>query len=181
MPTCLHRDRYTNIFPLGPGTDWKINRQVVRGDDSMNTTTTNIQKDAFRHVEAELYAYPYRKREIERLREEILAPYDERPEDTPIVKGKNSVRTPGDPTGQTGIKLASHAKLMHLERVTDAIEEVYNKLPEPKKEFVRVKYWTQPQRLTAIGICEHLGISDRTYSRWRRQFVYDVAEILGWK
>ena len=142
---------------------------------------TKIQRDVFRHVEAELYAYPFRKREIARLREEILAPYDDKPDDPTVVKGKNSVRQPGDPTAKTAIQLAGHAKLLHIERVTDAIEEVYNRLPEPKKEFVRVKYWTQPQRLTAIGICEHLGISDRTYSRWRRQIVHDVSEILGWK
>jgi RinA family phage transcriptional activator len=145
------------------------------------TNTATILKDVYRHVEAELYAYPYRKREIRQLREELLNPFDERPEDTMIVKGKNSVRSPGDPTGRTAIMLASHAKLLHLERVCAAIERVYGRLPEPKQEFVKVKYWTSPQRLTTVGICEKLGISDRTYSRWRRQLVSEIAEILGWK
>lgn len=146
----------------------------------MINSQISIRRDVFRHVEAELYAYPYRKREIERLREEILNPYDDDPEDKTIVKGKNSVRMPGDPTGRKAIGLASHAKLLHMERVADAIEEVYERLPEVKKEFIRVKYWTIPQRLTTIGICEKLGISDRTFSRWRGQFVSAIAEILGW-
>lgn len=138
---------------------------------------TTIQKDVFRHVEAELYAYPYRKREIQRLREEIQSPH--RPEEKNVGGGKGNL--PGDPTGRTALTLASHSKLMHLERVSDAIEEVYNRFPEVKREFVREKYWTHPQRLTTIGICEKLGISDRTFSRWRRQLIHEVAEILGWK
>lgn len=138
-------------------------------------------KDAFRHVEAELYAYPFRKKEIARLRDEILAPYNDEPDDKTVVKGKNSVRMPGDPTGRQAVILASHSKLLHLERVSDAIEEVYNRLPDVKRELIQVKYWTKPQRLTTIGICEKLGISERTYRRWRADILRDVAEILGWK
>lgn len=137
----------------------------------------SIQKDAFRHVEAELYAYPYRKREIQRLREEILNPH--KPEEENAGGGKSNL--PGDPTAKTAMALATHSKLMHLERVSDAIEEVYNRLPEVKQELIRVKYWTKPQRLTNVGICEELGISESTFRRWRRKFVNDVAEILGWK
>lgn len=143
--------------------------------------TKRTQKDAFRHVEAELYAYHFRKNEIQKLRQEILTPYEEKPDDKTIVKGKNSVKQPGDPTGRTAILLVSHNKIMHMERVVSAIEEVYHKLPEPKKEFVRVKYWTKPQRLSTVGICEKLGISDRTFSRWRRQVIHEIAKILGWE
>lgn len=144
------------------------------------TQAKALQRGVFQHVEAELFAYPYRKREIARLREEILTPYDEEINDPGIVKGSNSVRMPGDPTGKKAIELASNAKLHNLERVTDAIDEVYNKIPQVKQELIQAKYWTKPQRLTTIGICEKLGISDRTFSRWRGQFVRDVAEILGW-
>lgn len=147
----------------------------------LTITEVNIKRDVFRHVEAELYAYPFRKKEIARLREEILVPHNKHSEDTAIVKGKNSVKKYGDPTAKTAVALASHAKLMHLERVVDAIDEVYNRLPEPKQELIRVKYWTSPQRLTTIGICEELGISERTFRRWRTQIVEEVAEILGWK
>lgn len=135
-----------------------------------------ISKGVFRHVEAELFAYPYRKREIIRLREDILVPYQ--PTDENIGGGKSNM--PGDPTGKKAIALAANAKLHNLERISDAIDEVFNKLPQVKQEFIRVKYWTTPQRLTTIGICVKLGISDRTFSRWRSQFVRDVAEILGW-
>lgn len=141
---------------------------------------TKIQKDVFRHVEAELYAYPYRKREIARLRDEILVPFDDKPDDPTVVKGKNSVRQPGDPTGRMATTLAGHAKLMHLERVADAIDEAYNRLPEVKRELIRLKYWTRPQRLTTIGICAELGISESTYLRWRKQFVKRIADTLGW-
>jgi RinA family phage transcriptional activator len=141
---------------------------------------TILQKDAFRHVESELYAYPYRKREIDRLRLETLHPFDEDPEDKTVVKGKNSARMPGDPTGRMGSTLASHAKLVHMERVADAIEEVYDKLPKEKQELIKLKYWTKPQRLTNLGICDNLRISESTFRRWRRKFIHDIAEILGW-
>lgn len=135
-----------------------------------------LRKGVFQHVEAEIFAYPYRKREIARLREDILVPHQ--PTDENRGGGKSNM--PGDPTGKKAMGLATHAKLYNLERVADAIDEVFNKLPQVKQEFIQVKYWTTPQRLTTVGICEKLGISDRTFSRWRGQFVHDVAEILGW-
>jgi RinA family phage transcriptional activator len=141
---------------------------------------TILHKDAFRHVESELYAYPNRKREIDRLRLEVLSPFDEDPEDKTVVKGKNSVRNPGDPTGRTAVALASSARLVHLEQVKYAIDEVYNNLPEARQELIRLKYWTKPQRLTTLGICDNLRISESTFRRWRRKFIHDIAEILGW-
>lgn len=148
----------------------------------MNTITQAkaLQRGVFQHVEAELYAYPYRKKEITRLRDEILTPYDEEINDPGIVKGVNSVRMPGDPTGKKAIELASNAKLHNLERIADAIDEVFNRLPEAKRELICLKYWTKPQRYTTVGICEELGISDRTFRRWRRTFIQKIAEILGW-
>lgn len=143
-------------------------------------SAVKIQKDVFRHVEAELYAYPYRKKEIERLRLEILYPYDEDPDDPTVEKGRNSVRKLGDPTAKAGIRLAANARLLHLERVADAIEEVYNRSLPEVRELIQLKYWSQPQRLTTIGICEKIGISESTFRRRRRQFVSEVAEILGW-
>lgn len=144
------------------------------------TQAKALQRGVFQHVEAELFAYPYRKREIARLREEILTPYAEEINDPGIVKGINLVRMPGDPTGKKAIELASNAKLHNLERIADAIDEVYNKLPMVKQELIQVKYWTIPQRLTTVGICEKLGISESTYRRWRRAFIQNIAEILGW-
>lgn len=137
---------------------------------------SKIRKASFQHVEAELHAYPYHKREIERLRLEILHPYQ--PIDEAIGGGKGNM--PGDPTGKTAIMLASHSKLIHLERIADAIDQVHSKLPEVKQEFIRVKYWTNPQTLTTVGICDKLGVSDKTFRRWRQQIVGNVADILGW-
>lgn len=145
----------------------------------MTTTTERVlRKGVFQHVEAELYAYPFRKREIARLREEIMHPYDEEINDPGVVKGKNSVRQPGDPTGRKAVALAS--KLHNVERITDAIDYAYGKLNEQQREFVKLKYWTQPQQLTATGIALQLGVEDRTCRRWRSRFVQDIADFLGW-
>jgi RinA family phage transcriptional activator len=146
----------------------------------MTTQEKVLRKGVFHHVEAELFAYPYRKREIARLREEILTPYDEEVNEPGVVKGKNSVRMPGDPTGRMAVGLASSAKLLNLERVADAIDESYNKLPQQIQELIKLKYWTTPQRYSTLGLCDKVGISESTYRRWRRVFIQNIADILGW-
>src|SRR5690242_2916652 len=104
-----------------------------------------ISNGAFRHVEAELYAYPDTKKEIETIRLNILHPYDEKPDDPTIVKGKNSVRIPGDPTSQTATLLATNRKLEQLERIADVISNTFDNLPAEKKRMMKLRYWTRPQ------------------------------------
>lgn len=139
-----------------------------------------ISKGAFRHVESELYAYPDTKNEIGRIRLEIQHPY-ERAEDVNIVKGKNSVKQPGDPTGRTATALATNRKLEQLERIVEVIDSVVDKLPDEKKELMRLWYWSQPRTLTWDGVALKLGVSRITAIRWRDGIVRIIAKEMGWR
>lgn len=137
---------------------------------------TKIKKGTFRHVESELYAYHETKKEILRLKNEILhasAP--------PDMAGGNRGSLPGDPTGRTAILLVTHRKIEQLELIVEAIESVAGRLPEKKRELVKLKYWTRPQTLTWDGIAMRLEVSRRTALNWREEIVYAVAGEIGWR
>ena len=141
------------------------------------TTTIKISRGAFQHVESELYAYHDTKKEIVRLKNEILHASPVRDEN--VGGGRGNL--PGDPTGRTAVLMVTHRRIEQLERIVDAIEAVYERLPKEKQELVRLKYWTQPQTLTWEGIALKLHVSRRTAINWRDEIVYAIAERLGWR
>ncbi|CAM4184896.1 transcriptional regulator [Paenibacillus alkaliterrae] len=136
-----------------------------------------IRKGAFQHVESELYAFPDTRREIVRLKNDIL--HGKSSEDENVGGGRSSL--PSDPTGRTAVLLTSHRKLEQLERIHDAIETVYNMLPEERKKIIRFKYWTRPQVLTWDGIALESGVSRITAIRWRDEVVKLIADKIGWR
>ena len=135
-----------------------------------------LKTGTFKHIEAELYTYHEAKRELARLKADIL--HASRP---PDLAGGGRSNWPGDPTGETATLLATHRRIEQLERIVEAIEAVYEALPREKQELVRLKYWTKPQTLTWEGIALRLHVSRATALRWRDEIVYAVAERLGWR
>lgn len=140
-----------------------------------------LRRGTFQHIESELFAYHGTRKEIERLREEILSPFAEEVNDPAVVKGKNSVRMPGDPTGRTATILLSHKKLEQLTSIAEAIESVVMRLPADKRGLVQRKYWAKPQTLTWDGIARELNIHRATALRWRDEIVWAIATKLGWR
>lgn len=139
---------------------------------------TKIRKGTFIYVEMELSNYHETRREIVRLKSEILHATPD-PGDQTIVKGKNSVRQPGDPTGRTATLMLSHRKLEQMERVVEAIEFIVEGLPDEKKELIRLRYWTRPQTLTWEGIAQRLKYNRATVIRWRDDIVMSIADRIG--
>ncbi|MEV2910767.1 transcriptional regulator [Paenibacillus larvae] len=136
-----------------------------------------LRRGTFQHVESELYAYHETRKEIIRLKNEIL--YGSTPADDNVGGGKSNL--PGDPTGEVAVLLSSHKKLEQLERIVNAIESVHNSLPEEKQKLIRLKYWTRPQRLTWEGIAAELHVSRRTAMNWRDRVVRAIAQKIGWR
>lgn len=137
---------------------------------------TKIKKGTFKHVESELYAYHETKKEIVRLKNEILhasAP--------PDLAGGGKGNIPGDPTGRTATLLVTHRKVEQLERIVEAIEYVFANLPEPKQRLIKLKYWTRPQALTWEGIARELKCDRVTAIRWRNGIVLAIADRIGWR
>lgn len=135
-----------------------------------------LKNGTFKHIESELYAYHETKKEIIRLKNDILHASRQ-----PDLSGGGRSNWPGDPTGETATLLATHRRIEQLERIVEAIEAVYEALPREKQELVRLKYWTKPQTLTWDGIALKLHVSRRTAINWRDEIVFAIAERLGWR
>ncbi|MEV2908589.1 hypothetical protein ABNF65_07985 [Paenibacillus larvae] len=67
---------------------------------------TKLRRGTFQHVESELYSFHETRKEIIRLKNEIL--YGSGPVDENVGGGKSNL--PGDPTGKTAVLLTSHKK-----------------------------------------------------------------------
>lgn len=134
-----------------------------------------LSKGALRHIESELFSYENTKKEIERLRNDIIhaSPVTDNPE-----ARSNAV---GDPTGRVATLLLTHRRLEQLEKIVEAIERVYRALPRDKQRLIELKYWTSPQTLTWEGIAQKVHISRRQALRWRDGILYAIAEQLGWR
>lgn len=136
-----------------------------------------LNKGTFKHVENELSRYHETRKEMMRLRNEIM--YTRPSDDENVGGGRSSL--PGDPTGRTATALATNRRLQHMEIIVDAIEDVYNRLPPEKQLLVSVVYWTKPQMLSWDGIAQKLNVSRKTAFRWRDEIIWAVGEGLGWR
>lgn len=144
------------------------------------TNAIKPTKITFKKTEAEWYNYHNTLKEIARLREEIMNPFDEDP-DTNIGGGSNSVRIPGAPTERMATRLTTNKQLKYLTEVVEAIEQVYNALPDNYKELARVKYWSKNNKLTWDGVALKIGVSRATAIRRRDDIILATVEVLGWR
>lgn len=139
-----------------------------------------ITKPTFKKCEAEWFNYHRTIQEIKLLEDAILHPFEERKEDTNIVKGANSVRLPGDPTYHTAVRLTRHKQLNYLREIASAIETVYNELPSEHKRLVQIRYWSN-RNLTWNQIADQCNVSRRQAFNWRDAIILATVEVLGWR
>lgn len=135
-----------------------------------------IKKGTFQHVESELYAYHDTKKEIMRIKNDILHASPE-----PDLNGGGRSNLPSDPTGRTATLMVTHRKVEQMQLIIDAIDTVYEMLPDEKKRLIDIKYWTRPQLLTWDGIAKKLHVSRRTAINWRNEIIHAIANIIGWR
>jgi RinA family phage transcriptional activator len=139
-----------------------------------------LKPATFKHIEAELYGYNDTKREIMKRREELMYPFNEDPEDMSIVKGANSVRTPGRPTERIVTRLTMDKRLRNFEEITEAIESAYKEISEDHRRVVKTKYWSG-RNLTWEGIASECNMHRNTAKKYQKEFVMLVAEKVGWR
>ena len=143
------------------------------------TTVIKPTKRKLKDTEAEWYKYHKTLKEIVRLREEIMNPFDDEP-DTNVGGGSNSVRSISKPTENVAIRLNVSKQLSYLTEITEAIEQVYNALPDDYKNFVRVRYWSGKDQ-TWSAVAEKCHINRATAFRWRDNIILATVELLGWR
>lgn len=135
----------------------------------------SIKRANFRMIEAELYNYEESKKQLKLLREEII-------ESTPSQElGERIESELGDSTASKGIKLVNNREIVEIERRLSAIDkaiEIIKTSDEPRKiQLIEEKYFKR--QLTHVGIQMKLGISRRTFYRWRREVIELIANFLG--
>ena len=134
-----------------------------------------IKKATFRYIESEIAHYHETLKEIECIK---MMMYEEGEGRSYSVDGRRSNMI-GDPTFKKAAKVVMNRQIQHLEKVVNAIGEVYGALPEEKKRLVELLYWNKPQKYTWDGIAEQFHYSKKTLQRWRNAIVEEIAERLG--
>lgn len=132
-----------------------------------------ISRGARKHIESELYAYHDTKKAINDLRADIIE--GSPAQDATGIRGS----TPGNPTGNKAARLYDDKLLRQLCRTVEAIDKTLARLPDPKRELVRLKYWDR--NLTSFGIASRLGVDERTVRRWLGEVTEAVGLEVGWR
>jgi RinA family phage transcriptional activator len=147
----------------------------------MMAVAEKLKPATFKHIEAELYGYNDTKREIMKRREELMYPFDEDPEDMSIVKGANSVRTPGRPTERIVTRLTMDKRLRNLEEIIEAIDSVLDRLDGTQRKMVNLRYFMKNRKLNWEGIALECNIHVQTAFKYRRMIIQAIAEKVGWR
>ncbi|MBP3038075.1 transcriptional regulator [Bacillaceae bacterium Marseille-Q3522] len=130
----------------------------------------------FKHVEAELYDYPETKREIKKLREQIMFGSSEVDEN--VGGGRSSV--PGRPTERIATRLLTDKRLRNLEEITEAIDWSMGQVSDECRRVIQAKYWEGGKWLTWSDVAEKCFVHRNTARKYRNKFVFLVAARIGW-
>ena len=128
-----------------------------------------LSKNTFKYVEQEIRQYKNNRKELNRLKNEII---QEAPEKQ---NGRSSGL--GDSTAAKAVKLSMNRKISELEKNQKAIETIYHRLCQDKQSVME-EYWQS--RYTNAGLAYKLGVDERTIRRWKQHIVYLVAAELNY-
>lgn len=145
----------------------------------MAVAATKLKKATFKHIESELYSYKDTLKEIEFIRNNIMFCKEEIDENV----GGGRASLPGKPTETIATKLVTNKHLEQLERIVEAIEDVYYSLPDEYKRLIQLRYWTSrkykwEQKMTWERIANEIHVSERQARRMREEIVQAIAEKL---
>jgi RinA family phage transcriptional activator len=137
--------------------------------------TSRLNRPKFKHIESEIYSYSDTKKEIDRLRKEIMFGNSSNDENI----GGNRSLEPGRPTERIATRLLTHKRLRNMEEIVEAIDYSVNALTDEHRNLVRLKYWSR-KRLSWDDLAIQLNMHRNTAMKLNRDVVYLVAEKIGW-
>ncbi len=141
------------------------------------SVANKIKKATFKHIESELYSYKDTKREIAKLRQEILNPYND---DKDENVGSNGTSEPGRPTERMATRLLTHKTLRNLEEIVEAIDYAYDLVSEDHRKVIYAKYWSN-KRLNWDGVALETNMHRNTAMKLRKEVVMLIADKIGWR
>ena len=127
-----------------------------------------------RFLEDELSNYRKNMFELNLLREEII-------ESSPTPDGMPRGNTTSNPTESKAARLMTSNVILCLERRLKAVARVldrYQHNPEMLK-LIELRYFKGTH--TAIGVMSELHISSKTFYRWRKELLENLAAELGYQ
>lgn len=132
-----------------------------------------VNNAAIRYLENELIHYRENKIELAKLHEEIEESSPAPPDGMP--RGS----TTSNPTESKAIRLMSSRTIIYLDRRLGAIERVVSRYcdNEEMMKLIRLRYIDNTH--TAFGVMREVNISQKTFYRWRRELMEDLANELG--
>ncbi len=142
-------------------------------------TRRQISRAAFRHVEAELCAYPETRRELERMRADIIERGMAQALELQVTRAQASGEW-FDPTLSRATALVTHLTIQGMERIVRVVEAVYAALPPERQRLIRLRYWERP----GMGwqwYAQEIGADESTLRRWRNHVVELIALRMGWR
>ncbi|WP_336772330.1 hypothetical protein [Paenibacillus sp. MMO-58] len=130
-----------------------------------------LSQKAFTETEGDIAGFYSTLQEIVRIRGQLLHE---------SAAGGSAPGEKKDPTANRAIALVDNGRLNHLKRVAKAVSEVYDKLPEKRKQLVRYYYWDFPgQKPNWNDLAAVLNEKRNQVVKWRNEMVYEVAGRLG--
>lgn len=138
-----------------------------------------LRKATFKYIESEVTHIQDSKREIKNIRDEILNPY--KPSDNNIIYGSKSKNLPKSIIEIKATLLLTNKILVNLEKTVEAIEKVYNRLPEDRKKVIKLKYFNKDRKLKLEQIADMCYMHRNTVTTIKHNFIKSIAIELGLK
>ena len=130
-----------------------------------------MRREVRKYIESELRHYRDNRNEISLIREDLVQ--------RSTSGDQNRSSEISDPTAKNAEKLLTNRRLKKLEETVRAIEIVVEELDEDRRRLIEYAYFKRPRTLTDVGVARKIGVSNRTYYRWRDWIIYRIGEEMG--
>ncbi|MCY1587594.1 transcriptional regulator [Staphylococcus pettenkoferi] len=134
-----------------------------------------LRKSTQRYLESELSNYRHIDKDIQRVREEVLNPWQ--PTDTNI--GGDRVHSNVSVTEIKATRVVNDRRLSQLARMKSAIDIVYRTSSKESQQLMDIYYFKKPRTLNLTGVAQEICVSKSTAYELRREILTKLADELG--
>ncbi|MDN7234164.1 transcriptional regulator [Staphylococcus haemolyticus] len=127
------------------------------------------------YLESELSNYKYIDKDIARVREEVLNPWQ--PTDTNV--GGEHVHSNISVTEIKATRVVNDRRLSQLARMKSAIEVVYHSSTPEVQKLMELYYFKKPRTLNLTGVAQEICVSKSTAYDLRKDLLTRLADELG--
>lgn len=134
-----------------------------------------MRKSTINYLESELIQYNSTQKRMNDLREEIQYPWQENDENI----GGGQSNTISSTTERKATRLVTDKRLAHMERVSEAITNVYDSAAQVERDLMDLMYFDKPRKYTVDGVIDRLNVSRATFFRLKKRVLCNLADELG--